>query len=254
MKFRPCIDLHQGAVKQIVGGTLNSNCRELVENYVSDQAADYFAGIFRSDGLNGGHIIMLGPGNESQALKALGAFPGGLQIGGGITADNAAYYLERGASHVIVTSYVFREGEINYKHLERIVDAIGKERLVLDLSCRKKEEKYFVTTDKWQKFTNYPITVTNLKELASFCGEFLIHAVDIEGLRQGIDRELVQQLGAWVTIPTTYAGGAASIADLELIAELGRGKLDLTIGSALDIFGGNLPYREVVEWQKKHNN
>jgi phosphoribosylformimino-5-aminoimidazole carboxamide ribotide isomerase len=254
MKFRPCIDLHQGAVKQIVGGTLNSTSKELVENYVSDQEADYFAGLFRRDGLSGGHIIMLGPGNETQALKALGAFPGGFQIGGGITADNAAYYLERGASHVIVTSYVFREGEINYKHLEQIVGKIGKERLVLDLSCRKKEGRYFVTTDKWQRFTNYTISDINLKELTSFCGEFLIHAVDVEGLRQGIDRELAQQLGAWVTIPTTYAGGAGSIADLDLIAELGHGKLDLTIGSALDIFGGNLPYREVVEWQKKHNN
>jgi phosphoribosylformimino-5-aminoimidazole carboxamide ribotide isomerase len=251
MKFRPCIDLHQGSVKQIVGGTLNSASRDLVENYVSDKDAAYFAELFKQDGLIGGHVIMLGLGNETQALKALHAYPGGLQIGGGITADNASYYLNQGASHVIVTSYVFQEGEVNEKNLERIVKEIGKNRLVLDLSCREKKGAYYVTTNKWQEFTNFEVNTTNLQELSKYCAEFLVHAVDVEGLRQGIDLELVKRLGYWITIPTTYAGGARLISDFDLIAKVGSNKLDLTIGSALDIFGGNLPYRDVVKWQKK---
>jgi phosphoribosylformimino-5-aminoimidazole carboxamide ribotide isomerase len=251
MKFRPCIDIHQGSVKQIVGSTLTNTSHELVENYVSDKDAAYFAELFKSDRLTGGHIIMLGPGNEAEALKALHAYPGGLQIGGGITADNAAYYLENGASHVIITSYVFRDGVLNYKNLDRIIAEIGKNRLVLDLSCREKDGAYFVATDRWQKFTNVEISRSNLLELASFCDEFLIHAVAVEGLRQGIDVDLVEKLGRWVTIPTTYAGGAKSISDLDLVGKLGNGKLDLTIGSALDIFGGDLPYQDVVAWQSR---
>jgi phosphoribosylformimino-5-aminoimidazole carboxamide ribotide isomerase len=250
MKFRPCIDIHQGSVKQIVGSTLTNTSLELVENYVSDKDATYFAELFKGDGLTGGHIIMLGPGNEAEALKALHAYPGGLQIGGGITADNAAYYLEQGASHVIITSYVFGDGEVNYKNLERIVTEIGNNRLVLDLSCREKNGAYFVTTNKWQKFTNFEVNQRNLLQLESHCAEFLIHAVDVEGLRQGIEMDLVKKLGEWVTIPTTYAGGAKSISDLDLVEKLANGKLDLTIGSALDIFGGNLPYQDVVRWQR----
>lgn len=247
MKFRPCIDLHQGAVKQIVGGTLAG---ELVENFVSDHDAAYFAGLFKKDGLTGGHVIMLGPGNETAALKALAAYPGGLQAGGGITAENAAFYLNQGASHVIVTSYVFRDGAISYRNLDRLVAEVGRKRLVLDLSCRKKDGVYYVATDRWQNVSEVEINAYNLNELAGYCDEFLIHAVDVEGLRRGIDEELVALLGEWVAIPVTYAGGARSLDDLNLMKRLGRGKVDLTIGSALDIFGGSLPYLDVVEWQK----
>ncbi|MCL6591190.1 MAG: phosphoribosylformimino-5-aminoimidazole carboxamide ribotide isomerase [Firmicutes bacterium] len=248
MKFRPCIDLHHGLVKQIVGKTLNAINGELVENYVSGHDASYFARLFKRDGLTGGHVIMLGPGNETEAVKALKTYPGGLQAGGGITVENAAYFLEQGASHVIVTSYVFRDGTINYQNLEKLVTEIGPKRLVLDLSCRKKGNSYFVVTEKWQKYTDFEINQRNLHELADYCDEFLIHAVEVEGMRQGIEADLVAALGQWTPIPTTYAGGVRSISDLELVKQLGQGKLDLTIGSALDIFGGNLSYREVVAW------
>jgi phosphoribosylformimino-5-aminoimidazole carboxamide ribotide isomerase len=249
LKFRPCIDLHQGKVKQIVGGTLNSSSGNLVENFVSSQDAAYYANLFKDDGLTGGHVIMLGPGNETEALKALHAYPEGLQVGGGITDKNAAHYLEQGATHVIVTSYVFYDGRLNMNNLAKIVAETGRERLVLDLSCRAKDGAYYVVTDKWQKFTEFEITKANLKQLAAYCAEFLIHAADVEGKCQGIQTDMAAKLGEWATIPTTYAGGARSLTDLDLINELGRGKLDLTIGSALDIFGGNLAYRDVVNWR-----
>lgn len=246
MKFRPCIDLHQGKVKQIVGGTLSDNSAELVENFVSEHDAGYYAELFRKDGLTGGHVIMLGPGNETEALKALAAYPNGLQVGGGINIDNAGFYLDHGASHVIVTSFVFRDGVVAYHNLKSLVKAIGIQRLVLDLSCRLKEGKYYVVTDRWQKFTNIEINETNLANLAGYCGEFLIHAADVEGRRQGIEADLVARLGRWTPIPTTYAGGIKDLSDLDLIEELGQGKLDFTVGSALDIFGGKLPYEEVI--------
>ncbi len=249
MKFRPCIDLHQGKVKQIVGGTLNSRSANLVENFVSDKNAAYYANLFKQDRLTGGHVIMLGPGNEAEALQALQAYPEGLQIGGGINTTNAAYYLENGASHVIVTSYVFRDGKIDLRNLAELVSEIGKDRLVLDLSCRTKNGAYFVVTDKWQKFTDFELNPANLEQLAAYCAEFLVHAADVEGQCQGIQENLVANLGQWVTIPTTYAGGARSLADLDLVNHLGQGKLDLTIGSALDIFGGHLAYREVLQWK-----
>jgi phosphoribosylformimino-5-aminoimidazole carboxamide ribotide isomerase len=246
MKFRPCIDLHQGKVKQIVGGTLSGNSAELVENFVSEHDAGYYAELFRKDGLTGGHVIMLGPGNREEALKALAAYPNGLQVGGGINADNAGFYLDQGASHVIVTSFVFRDGGVAYHNLKSLVKAIGKQRLVLDLSCRIKDGNYYVVTDRWQKFTGFEINETNLAHLAGYCGEFLIHAVDVEGRRQGIEEDLVAKLGRWTPIPTTYAGGIKDLADLDLIYRLGQGKLDFTVGSALDIFGGELPYEEVI--------
>lgn len=246
MKFRPCIDLHQGKVKQIVGGTLTGNSAELVENFVSEHDAGYYAELFRNDGLTGGHVIMLGPGNEKEALKALSAYPNGLQIGGGINADNAGFYLDHGASHVIVTSFVFRDGVVDYHNLKSLVKAIGKQRLVLDLSCRVKDGNYYVVTDRWQKFTDFEINEANLAKLAGYCGEFLIHAADVEGLRQGIKEDLVAKLGRWAPIPTTYAGGIKDLSDLDLIEELGQGKLDFTVGSALDIFGGELAYEEVI--------
>lgn len=251
MKFRPCIDLHQGKVKQIIGGTLNNSAQNLVENFVSESDAAYYANLFQTDHLIGGHVIMLGPGNETEALKALHSYPGGFQIGGGITVENAAHYLEHGATHVIVTSVVFQDGKLHWRNLERLNAEIGKDRLVLDLSCRAKDGVYFVVTDKWQKFTECEINLVNLTELAGYCAEFLIHAADVEGQCQGIQTDLVAKLGEWVTIPTTYAGGARTLADLALVNQLGREKLDLTIGSALDIFGGSLAYRDVVCWRPK---
>lgn len=250
MKFRPCIDIHEGKVKQIVGGTLTGRSAELVENFVADQDAAHFARLFRADGLSGGHVIMLGPGNEKEAVKALQAFPGGLHIGGGITPENAAYFLERGASHVIVTSYIFEDGEISDQKLERMVAAVGKERLVLDLSCRVKNGAYYVVTDRWQRFSRLRINAANLRQLANSCAAFLIHAADVEGKRQGIQADLVASLGQWTPLPTTYAGGARSIADLDCVNRLGGGRIDLTIGSALDIFGGDLAYAAVLRWQR----
>jgi phosphoribosylformimino-5-aminoimidazole carboxamide ribotide isomerase len=234
--FRPCIDLHDGKVKQIVGGTLDSG--GLRTNFVSERSAAWYAELYRRDGLRGGHVIMLGPGNEQEARAALGAYPGGLQIGGGINARNARSWLDAGASHVIVTSWVFRDGRLHWPRIEQLVSEIGREHLVLDLSCRKRAEDYFIVTDRWQKFTEHTISAQTIEQLAAHCAEFLVHAVDVEGLCRGIDGELVEKLGQWSPVPVTYAGGANSIADLETVTRLGRGKVDLTIGSALDIFGG----------------
>lgn len=226
-------------MKQIVGGTLSSGPGRLQTNFVSDRPAAWYAELYRRDGLKGGHVIMLGPGNETEARAALRAYPDGLQIGGGINLDNARAWLDAGASHVIVTSWVFRDGQVDWGRLAQLVEAIGKARLVLDLSCRKRGEDYFVVTDRWQKFTDLTLSRESLEKLAARCAEFLIHAVDVEGQCRGIDQELVSRLGQWSPIPTTYAGGASSLADLETVTRLGRGRIDLTIGSALDIFGGN---------------
>ncbi len=248
--FRPCIDLHEGKVKQIVGGTLGDS--GLRTNFVSDHSAAWFAELYKRDGLAGGHVIMLGPGNETEARAALAAFPGGLQIGGGINAQNARDWLDAGASHVIVTSWIFREGLVDWERLGELVKTVGKNRLVLDLSCRKRGEDYFIVTDRWQKFTELTITSDTLRKLAGSCAEFLVHAADVEGLCRGIDRELVEKLGRWTPIPTTYAGGANSLRDLEEVTRLGQGKVDLTIGSALDIFGGNgVRYADAVKFNRR---
>ncbi len=252
MKIRPCIDLHNGKVKQIVGGSLNDTDNTAKENFVSLYDASHFAQIYKNDELTGGHIIKLGSGNDEEAEKAIKSYPGGLQIGGGINLENCQYYLDLGASHVIVTSYVFKDGEINFDRLKKLMNHVGKEKLVLDLSCRKKNGDYFVVTDRWQKFTNYRITEDNLKELEKYCHEFLIHAADVEGMCSGIEEKLVSLLGKWVSIPTTYAGGARSLDDADLVNRLGRGKIDLTIGSALDIFGGTLPYSDIIQWNNKN--
>ena len=249
--FRPCIDLHEGKVKQIVGGTLEGAGR-LRTNFVSEKSAAWFAALYRQDALKGGHVIQLGPGNETEARAALAAFPGGLQIGGGVNASNARGWLDAGASHVIVTSWVFREGRLDEGRLAELVKIIGQSRLVLDLSCRRRGEDYFVVTDRWQKFTQLTIGPDTLKKLARRCAEFLIHAVDVEGLCRGIDRELVEKLGQWTPIPTTYAGGATSLTDLEEVTRLGQGKIDLTIGSALDIFGGTgVCYADMVKFNRR---
>jgi phosphoribosylformimino-5-aminoimidazole carboxamide ribotide isomerase len=249
--FRPCIDLHEGKVKQIVGGTLSESSAGLRTNFVSDRSSAYYADLYRRDGLRGGHIIMLGSGNEAAALAALKAFPGGMHIGGGINLDNAPGFLKEGASHVIVTSWVFQGGRVDWERLTSLVQAIGKDRLVLDLSCRRRGGDYFVVTDRWQKFTELTISRETLDKLAAYCAEFLIHAVDVEGLCRGIDAELVEKLGQWSPIPTTYAGGANSLRDLEEVTRLGQGRVDLTIGSALDIFGGTgVRYADVVQFNR----
>ncbi len=249
--FRPCIDLHEGKVKQIVGGTLSAGLGRLQTNFVSDRPAAWYAEVYKRDGLKGGHVIMLGPGNDSEARAALQAYPGGLQIGGGVNVDNARGWLEAGASHVIVTSWVFRGGQIDWERLAQLVGAIGKARLVLDLSCRRRGDGYFVVTDRWQKFTELTISRESLEQLAGWCAEFLIHAVDVEGQCRGIDQELVAKLAQWSPIPTTYAGGASSLADLEAVTRLGQGRIDLTIGSALDIFGGSgLRYKDAVAFNQ----
>jgi phosphoribosylformimino-5-aminoimidazole carboxamide ribotide isomerase len=248
--FRPCIDLHEGKVKQIVGGTLSD--AGLRTNFVSEKSAAWFAELYKRDDLSGGHVVMLGAGNEDAACAAIAAFPGGLQVGGGINSRNARDWLEAGASHVIVTSWIFHEGRVNWERLNELVKTIGKSRLVIDLSCRKRGENYFVVTNRWQKFTELSVNEETLKKFSEFCVEFLIHAVDVEGLCKGIDRELVEKLGQWTPIPTTYAGGANSISDLEAVTKLGQGKVDLTIGSALDIFGGSgVKYADAVEFNRR---
>ena len=253
MRFRPCIDIHNGKVKQIVGGSLKDAGDQATENFVSEQTADWYARLYRKDGLKGGHIILLNPpsseyyeATRQQAFAALRAYPGGLQVGGGITPENAADYLDAGASHVIVTSYVFKDGQINYDNLRKLHKAVGKERLVLDLSCRRKGEAYYIVTDRWQKFTEVPLNEETLDTMAAWCDEFLVHGVDVEGKASGVEKELVEILGKWSRIPITYAGGIGSMEDLEEFQKICDGKLDFTIGSALDLFGGRIPY-EIVK-------
>ncbi|HHL34549.1 MAG TPA: phosphoribosylformimino-5-aminoimidazole carboxamide ribotide isomerase [Desulfobulbaceae bacterium] len=248
MKFRPCIDLHDGKVKQIIGSTLRAGGSAAPQtNFSSRFPPSHYSRMYRQDDLTGGHVIMLGPGNEEAAMEALAAWPGGLQIGGGINDDNAALWLERGASHVIVTSYVFHDGILDENRLRSLCNLIGRRHLVLDLSCRRKDDTYFVVTDRWQKFTRLAITRRILDDLAVYCDEFLVHAVDVEGKCMGVDAQLIEILAASTRVPVTYAGGVSTMADLELIAGSGYGKLDVTVGSALDIFGGNgLRYADVV--------
>jgi len=255
MRFRPCIDLHDGKVKQIVGFTLqDSDSSRLQTNFSSEFSPSHYARMYRRDDLIGGHIIMLGPGNEEAALDALAGWSGGMQIGGGITVDNAAFWLERGASHVIVTSHVFHDGQLDADRLYRLCRETGKERLVLDLSCRWKDDGYYVVTDSWQKFTELRISGAVLSELASSCDEFLVHAVDVEGKCMGIDKRLLDLLAAHVPLPTTYAGGVGSMDDMYRILDAGRGRLDATVGSALDIFGGTgCSYDEVVAFHHQEN-
>lgn len=253
MKFRPCIDIHNGKVKQIVGSSINDNGDNAVENFVSGKDSVYYAKMYKNDGLTGGHIIQLNSADSeyyqdtrNQAVMALEAYSGGMQAGGGINAENAGYFLDKGASHVIVTSYVFSNGEINYDNLRKISRAAGKENLVLDLSCRKKDGDYYIVTDRWQRFSNVTVDEKILNELSSYCDEFLIHAVDVEGKASGIEEELVLKLGKWDGIPITYAGGISGYNDILKLKEYGNGRIDFTIGSALDIFGGSISYKDIV--------
>ena len=249
--FRPCIDLHQGQVKQLVGATVNDDVAALRTNFVSERSSAWYADLYRRDGLKGGHVIMLGPGNEEAAMAALQAYPGGLQLGGGVNLDNAGRYLEAGASHVIVTSWIFTEGKLDWQRLRALSSLIGRERLVLDLSCRRRGADYFVVIDRWRTFTEMVLSREMLESLAPHCDEFLIHAVEVEGLCQGVDAGLVEKLGSWTPLRATYAGGANSLADLHLVTRLGQGKIDLTIGSALDIFGGKgVQYQDVVAFNR----
>ena len=259
VQFRPCIDIHQGRVKQIVGGTLKDSADGKADsetpetNFETETSSAEFAQMYQRDGIFGGHVIMLSrdDGTTQAAMNAVSAFPGGLQVGGGVTAETAMPLIDAGASHVIVTSYVFRDGAVDQERLDAIVKAVGKERLVLDLSCRKRGDDYYVVTDRWQKWTELKVDEATMAMLASHCDEFLVHGVDVEGMKLGIDDELVRRLGRHSPIPVTYAGGARSIADLELVRGAGDAKVDITVGSALDCFGGALPYDEVVAWHNK---
>ncbi|MBQ9063599.1 MAG: phosphoribosylformimino-5-aminoimidazole carboxamide ribotide isomerase [Eubacterium sp.] len=271
MEFRPCIDIHNGAVKQIVGGSLRDAGDTAKENFVSEQDAAFYARLYQKLGIRGGHVILLNPvsseyyeATKSQAFSALQAWPGGLQAGGGITPENAADFLDAGASHVIVTSYVFRDGSIDYARLNRMVETVGREHLVLDLSCRKYrpssaapvdcpsgsaytlKNSYYVVTDRWQKFTDTEVTPDTLRELSAYCDEFLIHAADVEGKQGGVDAELISILSQLENFPITYAGGVGSFADLDILKTAGRDRLNVTIGSALDLFGGSMPLTEVL--------
>lgn len=192
-----------------------------------------------------------------QAKSALAAYPNGLQIGGGITDQNALEWIDAGASHVIVTSFVFHNGQIDFDRLNSLVKLIGKEKLVLDLSCRRKvgdaTGDYYVVTDRWQTYTDVALNESTLQMLGSYCDEFLVHGVENEGKRCGILEDLVILLGKYSPVPVTYAGGVQGMSDLERVKDLGLGKVDLTIGSALDCFGGDISYDEVVAWHKKEN-
>ncbi len=256
MRFRPCIDIHNGKVKQIVGGSLTDYKDQAKENFVSEADSTFYARIYQEKKLVGGHVIMLNGSSspyyeetKQQALKALAAYPDGLQIGGGITPENAKEFLDAGASHVIVTSYVFRHGIVDEERLKKLVNTVGRKRLVLDVSCRKKDNEYFVVTDRWQTFTDTAVSEEVLDRLYTYCDELLIHGVDVEGSASGIEEPLAEMLGSWGKCPITYAGGIGSFEDLEKLKVLGKGKLDFTVGSALDIFGGKLNFDKICAWQ-----
>lgn len=269
MKFRPCIDIKNGKVVQIVGGSLRDKTdgcavnqdsygaktinreESTITNFESNQDSSYFANLYRNDGIYGGHVISLGPGNHDAVICALKAFDGGLQFGGGVTPDNAAIYLDAGASHVIVTSFVFSGGKVDMDKLDLLVRQVGKKNLVLDLSCRKRDDQFWIVTDRWQKFTRVSVNEQSLEQFAAYCDEFLVHGVDVEGKMGGVQSDLVEMLGRFSPIPVTYAGGVKSFSDLDHVKKTGSNRVDLTIGSALDIFGGTVSYKEVVKW---HNS
>lgn len=256
-KFRPCIDLHDGKVKQIVGSSLSDNGVGLKTNFETDRSSAWFAELYKKDCIKGGHVIMLGKGNEAAAKAALAAYPGGLQVGGGISADNAKEYIDAGASHVIVTSWIFPNGKLSRERLEKLVAVVGKNHLVLDLSCKRTgtdecgNPAWNIAVNRWQTLIDIKITVETLKDLSNYCDEFLIHAADVEGKQQGMDDDLIRFLAKNSPIPATYAGGAKSLEDLEHVKEISGGKIDLTIGSALDLFGGKgVKYDDCVKFNQ----
>ena len=247
MEFRPCIDLHDGKVKQIVGSSLKDS-GEATTNFVSEHGAGYFADLYFNDGLRDGHVIMLGKGNEVAAKEALSRHPGNLQLGGGVTPDNAKEWLDAGAGKIIVTSWLFSDGELDMERVKFISQCVSPERLVLDLSCLKAEDgRYHVACNRWQTVCQAVVDADSLGRLASFCAEYLVHAVSVEGKRGGIDQFLVEKLAKWSPIPVTYAGGIRNLEDVRLLHQAGEGRVNFTVGSALDIFGGNLPYAELVK-------
>lgn len=257
MKFRPCIDIHNGKVKQIVGSSLRDENSKAEENFVSEVGGDFYGRLYQSYDLKGGHIILLNPADSpyyeadlEQARQALAAYPGGLMLGGGVNAENAKQFIAMGATHVIVTSYVFYKGAVDYERLALLKQAVGREHLVLDLSCRKRDGKYYIVTDRWQTFTDTEVCPDTLTKLAEYADEYLIHAVDVEGKASGIEEELAAMLGAWDGIPITYAGGVSSFQNLDRLRELGHDRLDVTIGSALSIFGGSMDFEEVIRYMK----
>lgn len=252
--FRPCIDLHHGKVKQIVGGSLRDGVgaeSSARENFVSDLPARHYAELYRRDGLTGGHVIQLGAGNEGAALEALAAWPQGLQLGGGVTPANARHWLDHGASKVIVTSVLFDGGTLSHRRLDELAEVVRPEELVIDLSCRKRDGRYWVATNRWQTLTDTPVNGETLRSLSRYCSEFLVHAADVEGLCQGIEEDVVRLLGAECPLPCTYAGGAKRLEDLDLVAALSQGRVDLTFGSALDLFGGSgVAYADCVAYNR----
>ena len=261
MKFRPCIDIHNGKVKQIVGGSLTDVQDQASENFVSEQDASFYAELYKKAGIKGGHVILLNghdsPYYEStkeQAILALHTYPGGLQIGGGVNPENAGEYLNAGASHVIVTSYVFKNGVINWENLEKLERAVGRKHLVLDLSCRKKDGQYYIVTDRWQKFTQVPVSEQTIEEFSSHCDEFLVHAVDVEGKASGIEVELVKLLAKNHQLPVTYAGGVGSFQVVETLRMAGKNRVDVTVGSALDLFVGSMKWEDVLDICQKSEN
>ena len=253
-RFRPCIDLHDGKVKQIVGGTLRDTGSGPTENFVSERPPSWYAERYRDDGLTGGHVIQLGSGNSDAARDALRAWPGGLQLGGGINIRNAVEWLEAGASHVIITSWLFdNDGTFREDRLRELANEVGRERIVVDLSCRRKDSGWTVAMNRWQTLTNIDVTHATLETLAEWCSEYLVHAADVEGLCNGIDAELVDLLEGCAGIPITYAGGVASMDDLQLISDRSGGKVDVTVGSALDLFGGNgVKYDDLLTWNTEN--
>lgn len=258
MEFRPCIDIHNGKVKQIVGGSLLDEGDKASENFVSDVDAAYYAKLYQKKGLKGGHVILLNAANSpyyeetrQQAYLALKAYPYGLQVGGGINADNAEDFLNAGASHVIVTSYVFHDGRIDYDRLEQLVRRVGREHLVLDLSCKRKDDSYYIVTDRWQKMTQEVLCRELMEKLSAYCDEFLVHAVDVEGMAKGIEEIVAGNIGKWSGRPVTYAGGVHSYEDIRKLKRLGDGKVHVTIGSALSLFGGALELERVLETIKE---
>ncbi|ORZ05232.1 Phosphoribosylformimino-5-aminoimidazole carboxamide ribotide isomerase [Absidia repens] len=253
-RFNGCIDLHHGKVKQIVGGSLNEDTPDsLRTNFVSKESPSYYADLYRKNNVTRCHVIKLGPNNDSAAKEALQTWPQGLQVGGGITLDNAQEWLDNGASKVIITSYLFPEAKFSLERLKAICQKVGKNNLVVDVSCRRSENQWVVAMNKWQTMTDMIVNKESLDMLSEYCSEFLVHAADVEGLCNGIDEELVECLGKWVSIPTTYAGGGRSLNDLTLVQQLSMGKVDLTYGSSLDIFGGNgVAFNDCIEWNQSH--